>query len=379
MKILVIILFLESVESFLSTYFIKNRQVFYSNNKYQGQLLMSQNKYSDQYYKYLVEYKPEKIENYKSEGLGSSFHDNISKLYQSDYDIFEKNLEFISEFNNKKDTDTSIELGLNQFTDSILFNETTIAPDINKLNYLGGINFNMLKKISENTFSTKAELPPYFDWRTKGVLTEVLDQGYCGSCWAFSTCRALETYMRIRNYTITRLSEQELIDCSSKNFGCRGGYMHLAYEYCIENKGLVNYDDYPYKGEEQTCSISCSSCKLNLTKVTGSNISEFSQVIPGSISDMKKSLLHNPISIALDASLPQFRFYKSGVISIPSKNSTELNHAVLLVGYDNDETGEYWIIQNSWGKKWGEDGFANIRIEDGLGSLLCQLYAFYPE
>ena len=94
---------------------------------------------------------------------------------------------------------------------------------------------------------------------------------------------------------------------------------------------------------------------------------------------MKKSLLHNPISIALDASLPQFRFYKSGVISIPSKNSTELNHAVLLVGYDNDETGEYWIIQNSWGKKWGEDGFANIRIEDGLGSLLCQLYAFYPE
>ena len=198
MKILSIFLLLGSVDSFLNRYFNKNCYKTYSKKRYQSILIMNENKYSKEYYEYLVEYKPEKIDNHKSYGLGSSYQDNVSKFYQDEYDIFEKNLEFISNYNNEKNPESTIELGMNQFADSILFNETTIAPDINRFNYLGGINFKMLKKIGENTFSSKTDLPQEFDWRIEGVLTEVLDQGYCGSCWAFSTCRAIESYMRIK-------------------------------------------------------------------------------------------------------------------------------------------------------------------------------------
>ena len=339
-------------------------------------LSMNDNKYSKEYYQYLKEFKPDKLINIRKKGLGLGYQDNISETFQNDYEIFEKNLDFIKQFNQETDLSSNIELGINQFTDNILYNQTHTAPDINKFGNLVDID---LKYEYKDITKYDNNIPVSFSWLNKSILTDVYDQGYCGSCWAFSTCRAIEAFMRINNYTIERLSEQELLDCSKKNFGCNGGYMHLAFEYCIENDGLVSYNDYPYQIKSGNCSLSCSNCKkIKFSKVVGSNISSYVQVTPGSTEEMKRNLLINPIAIAVDASSPQFRFYKSGVISIPSKNSTELNHAVLLVGYQNDNNGEYWIIQNSWGEKWGEDGYANIRITEGLGTLLCQLYAFYP-
>ena len=83
--------------------------------------------------------------------------------------------------------------------------------------------------------------------------------------------------MRINNYTIERLSEQELLDCSKKNFGCNGGYMHLAFEYCIENDGLVSYQDYPYQIKSGNCSLSCSNCKQLKKDVVLLHLSRFSQ------------------------------------------------------------------------------------------------------
>ena len=95
--------------------------------------------------------------------------------------------------------------------------------------------------------------------------------------------------------------------------------------------------------------------------------------------DIMASLQNGPIAIALDASSFIFRFYKKGVIDIPSRMSEQINHAVLLTGYDRDENGTYWIIQNSWGKDWGDDGFVKLRARDGDGVLLSQVYGVYPK
>lgn len=90
------------------------------------------------------------------------------------------------------------------------------------------------------------------------------------------------------------------------------------------------------------------------------------------------SVKKNPVAIALDANNLFFRFYKEGVIDVPRNMSRELNHAVLLVGYDYDDKGMYWIIQNSWGKEWGDNGFCKLRARPDEGTLLCQIYGVYP-
>ena len=89
-----------------------------------------------------------------------------------------------------------------------------------------------------------------------------------------------------------------------------------------------------------------------------------------------KSLQNGPVCIAIDANSFIFRFYKSGIIDIALKSS-EINHAVILTGYDYNENGTYWIIQNSWGKDWGDDGYVKLKAIDGEGILSCQLYGVY--
>ena len=101
-------------------------------------------------------------------------------------------------------------------------------------------------------------------------------------------------------------------------------------------------------------------------------------MIPRSVIDIKASLKKGPISIALDASPFEFRFYKNGIIDLSPNNRSRLNHAVLLVGYETNINGSYWIIQNSWGENWGDNGYAKIKIENGDGVLLSQLYGVFP-
>ena len=231
--------------------------------------------------------------------------------------------------------------------------------------------------------------------------------------------------MRINNYNVSRLSEQELVDCSKENFGCNGGWMHRAFDFIMNNDGLYSNDDYEYEAKTNKCrykiddqdneekntednidnlklkTINCCTddeckcdedeCKCDFEennienklpedakKVLGSNLKDYEFTIPQSVMDICISLQNGPICIAIDASSFYFQFYKEGVIDIPSDYSQQLNHAVLLVGVDTDEDGLHWIIQNSWGSKWGDNGFARIRAVDGDGVLLSNLYGVYP-
>lgn len=302
---------------------------------------------------------------------------------KNSYLIFERNLDYIEHSNNifKQNNDTLV-LGLNQFADEIDF-----SNDINNDLMKYTINKNTIIKNYSNTFLKPFKKPFFYmnkiikqsqshNWNNTDYLSPVKNQGKCGSCWAFSTASSVETFMRIKNYTVDRLSEQELVDCSIENNGCSGGIMHKALDYIIKNKGLHANKDYPYNGKDNNCT------KLaEIPKITGSNISDYEFIIPKSPLDIMISVSKSPIALGLDANNFYFRFYKEGVIDVPSNFSKTLNHAVLLVGYDYDDSGFYWIIQNSWGETWGDNGFCKIRIKDGLdseGSLMCQVYGVYP-
>ena len=264
---------------------------------------------------------------------------------------------------------------LNKFADTV--NISSHPHDLMNIQNIPNTN-SMLR--TQNVSTLKDPLPSKTIWNTT-ILSKVKNQGGCGSCWAFSTTSSIESHMRIRQYKVHRLFEQQLVDCSTQNNGCNGGLMHLAFEYCIDNNGLVSDSDYTYTASEKECALNCDVNKnmsIHLQNVPGSNITGYMFTMPRSAISLMMALQHGPVSIAIDASSFVFRFYKNGVIDIPANQSFQINHAVLLTGYDKDENGTYWIIQNSWGTDWGNHGYAKIRVRNGDGVLLSHLYGVYP-
>lgn len=334
--------------------------------------------YAEEYYNFLTEYDIIPENRLLLSDQNNSKYEIFCKKRYENYKIFEKNIKNIEEFNKN----SSFILGINQFADTydyddLMENEFIKKKDIIKNDFIGIVQ--ILKNPTEY-ISKYANISKSFIWDEK-IVPKVKNQGRCGSCWAFSTTGSVESLMRINNINISRLSEQELVDCSSQNFGCGGGLMHLAMDYIINNNGLTSNENYPYTASDNECKFQCINKTENsslIDRINGSNINDYRFTIPRSIIDIKSSLRNGPISIALDASPFEFRFYKSGVIDIPNYNSSRINHAVLLTGYDTDNNGTYWIIQNSWGKTWGDDGYAKIRVKNGDGVLLSQLYGVYP-
>ena len=124
--------------------------------------------------------------------------------------------------------------------------------------------------------------------------------------------------------------------------------MHLAFDYCIEKNGLTSNFNYNYTAKNGVCLYNCNTTNTtNLPKIVGSSVKNYRFTIPRSVVDLKASLKEGPVCIALDASPLEFRFYSSGIIDIESKNTSRINHAVLLTGYSENTNGSYWIIQNS--------------------------------
>ena len=334
-------------------------------------LKMENPKYAKEYFHFFRKYKSPILQ----QGDKPDYLEFASYNKES-YKRFEKNYEKIQEINHYLSSQNdSLELDINQYADIIDFEG----------NFTYDLMVNPIKpeppspisyfKILQTPIPYLEGLVPQergFHWNNSGVLSNVKNQGSCGSCWAFSSTSALETFMRLRNYSVERLSEQELVDCSLHNYGCNGGLMHLAYDYVIENNGLYHNNDYLYMGVDQNCT------KLNVSKAHGSQLKQYLRTIPRSILDLKVSVQKNPVAIALDADNLFFRFYRSGVIDVPRNLSKELNHAVLLVGYDYDDKGMYWIIQNSWGEQWGDNGYCKIRARPDEGTLMCQMYGVYP-
>jgi len=209
------------------------------------------------------------------------------------------------------------------------------------------------------------ELPDEVDWRIEGAVTPVKNQGQCGSCWAFSTTGSLESaHFRLTGQLVS-LSEQQLVDCSGKfdNDGCNGGLMDNAFNYIKSEGGLNTEDSYPYHAKAQ-------KCKFQKDKI-GSTCSGYVDIPKGDEATLKEATAtQGAISVAIDVTEDKFMFYKSGVfVDTKCGNSDdELNHGVLVVGYGSlnstssggDEPPDFWIVKNSWGVKWGEEGYIRM-------------------
>uniref|UniRef100_A0A8P4G1R3 Cathepsin S, ortholog 2, tandem duplicate 2 n=1 Tax=Dicentrarchus labrax TaxID=13489 RepID=A0A8P4G1R3_DICLA len=219
--------------------------------------------------------------------------------------------------------------------------------------------------------TTGADVPDTMDWREKGCVTSVKMQGSCGSCWAFSAAGALEGQLAKTTGKLVDLSPQNLVDCSTKygNHGCNGGFMHQAFQYVIDNQGIDSDASYPYTGRN-------GECRYN-SKFRAANCSQYSFLPEGDEGALKEALANiGPISVAIDATRPTFTFYRSGVYNDPNC-SQKVNHGVLAVGYGTLDGQDYWLVKNSWGKTFGDQGYIRMsrNKNDQCG---IALYGCYP-
>lgn len=207
-------------------------------------------------------------------------------------------------------------------------------------------SFPSCKKFIPKTY----KLPESIDWRDHEAVTSVKDQGNCGSCWSFSATGAIESAWAIQTDQLIDLSEQQIMDCSKRiGGGCSGGMMDTAFQYAIQF-GVCSEKGDPYEAKSEICDKSCK-------KVV--HISNCADVTPNNQLDLKAAVAMGPVSVAIEADTRIFQFYSDGVITDHSCG-TNLDHGVLIVGYGIENGISYWLVKNSWGSDWGEEGYVKI-------------------
>ncbi|XP_035211724.1 cathepsin L1-like isoform X2 [Stegodyphus dumicola] len=254
--------------------------------------------------------------------------------------IWEKNVRHVSQHNLEAD------FGLHKYRLKVNFFSDKTVDELNVyrkcFNGKGQRASNHSSQFHENPCSQNCHLPPFVDWRIKGFVTRVKDQGDCGSCWAFSSTGALEAQNKAKNGVLISLSEQNLVDCSWKqgNSGCDGGWMENAFQYVIDNRGIDTEKDYPYIGMS-------SDCKFKRSDI-GANCTKYIKIRRSSEKDLQSAIANiGPVSVAIDASSYNFMFYKEGIYVDHICSKEDLNHAVLVVGYGAENGTDYWIVKNS--------------------------------
>jgi len=275
----------------------------------------------------------------------------FQKVYSSGdftkrFEAFKYNLDYVEAWNAEQN---GVTLEMNAFAD--------LTNDEFKQNYLGVV-FDYESYVPVNEFVPEvsvADLPTSVDWRTKGAVTPIKNQGQCGSCWSFSTTGSTEGAWNISGHALVGLSEQNLMDCSTAegNQGCNGGLMDDAFKYIIKNNGIDSEASYPYQTAQGP------KC-LYTTANKAATISKYVDVASKNETALQVASANvGPISVAIDASHESFQLYKTGVYHQLLCSQTRLDHGVLVVGYGTDATSgnDYWIVKNSWGTTWGQDGY----------------------
>jgi C1A family cysteine protease len=262
-----------------------------------------------------------------------------------------------------------------EFSKLMGFNENKkISYNLRGLNNIDSISFN-----AQNVES----IPSSIDWREKNAVTDVKDQGQCGSCWTFSTTGALEGIYSIKYGNLESFSEQQLVDCDNfrnggNSLGCNGGDMGTAMDWITKNGGLCSEDEYPYiSGTTKTS----GSCDKTCDKISGSKITSHVSVTPNSDYDLMKALSQQPVSVAIEADQKVFQLYNSGILT-GDVCGDDLDHGVLVVGYGSEDGVDYYIVKNSWSDTWGDNGYIrlerNADLNNGSGQCGILSQPVYP-
>ncbi len=280
------------------------------------------------------------------------FQDRFSKKYenieelQTRFQIFRHNLRNIVIHN--LDQTQNFTMGVNQFTD--------LTPEEFKSQWVGGLKTQVGSYGCKTFTSSASGAPATVDWRNKGAVTSVKDQGQCGSCWTFSATGAIEGAWAISTGQLVDLSEQELVDCATGisygSHGCNGGQMEGAFKFVIAN-GQCTLASYPYTAKDGTCQ-KCTAV---------AHISYCSDVKPNDQVSMKAAVAQQPVAVAIEADTRYFQSYSSGILT-SSSCGTSLDHGVLTVGYGEENGQKYWLVKNSWGTSWGDMGYVKIARSD---------------
>jgi len=278
------------------------------------------------------------------EHLFAAYCQEFEKVYENQdlffkrYTAFKANVEYINHRNTENITFT---LGMNQFTD-LTFDE-----------YVAQLNRPVSNRAPvEEEVVDISGLPNDVDWRTKGAVQRVKDQGQCGSCWAFSATGAVESIIFIKSGTLPDLAEQQLVDCchAGGSQGCNGGQETDALIW-VSQHGQCSQQSYPYRARDGQCKT-CTA----VAKITGAK--RFSGE-PA----LATNIVNQPCTVAVDAASPDWQSYSGGIYN--GRCGKSLDHAILAVGY----TDAYWIVKNSWGTRWGASGYIYL----ARGKNICGL------
>merc|ERR1712232_1033958 len=200
------------------------------------------------------------------------------------------------------------------------------------------------------------------DWNALGALTPIKNQGQCGSCWAFSATEQLESQFYQKFGTLKELAPQQIVSCDTTDAGCNGGNPINAWGYVSGYGGQELGSDYPYTSGTTEQSGTCTSTRSDVAEDVGSSYSMIADE-PSEESNMLAQIQQSPMSVCVDATL--WQTYTGGVITASSGCGTSIDHAVQATGYNAE--GNYWIVRNSWGPTWGENGFVWVEY----GSNVC--------
>ncbi len=215
--------------------------------------------------------------------------------------------------------------------------------------------------------SGAAAYPQSVDWRSSKKVSPVRDQGECGCCFAFTAAAEMESQLLIKYNSPIILSPQQIVDCDSSNNGCSGGFYVSVWQYVFSNSGWMQDSQYPYQDQQGTCRFSASN-KWNVKPGNGGSTT------PGTTKEAIYQYLstHGPAAAAIDAS--QLQHYTGGVMNYGQALCPSVDHAVTLVGYSSGSStsANYYIVKNSWGSGWGENGF--FRITTGSCMISSLVY-----
>jgi C1A family cysteine protease len=285
-----------------------------------------------------------------------------NKAYGSDAEDKLRMEVFYGNYNKVQDTNSqnlSYRYKLNEFAD--------LTSEEFKSQYLGLKN-NANKAKNVRSLSTD-NLPSSVNWVTKGAVTPVKNQGQCGSCWAFSTTGSSEGAYFLKNGELKSFSEQQLVDCAGgiyQNQGCNGGLMDNAFNY-IQDKGIELESEYGYTARTDSCKYDASETVMKVASHNDVNQTD---------ADLAAAVAQTPVSVAIDANPLQLYF---GGIYSDWECGTQLDHGVLVVGYGSENGKDYYLVKNSWGASWGEQGYFRFaRRSYGTGMCGITLSASYP-